>query len=417
MAGALGFKILGQRRHDGSRRQAAQGVARGPLAQDAHGLQASKVRLALDEGPQDRILELVKAGAPLFPEGRKTAGHVHGAGLVEGGDILAHGPQLPARADQQIQNHPLPGTARLLAVELPPDLVVKSRRGYAAGVAVQGVGGGHGIAHGIYGFRQPGMLFKLRRVQLRVQQTRNVKAARHNENALMLLSRLPDPAGHVGLSCQTPVLQKLHLRSLPAGQDAIGMHQADKGFAAQGQPFHLEIFLPKFLKGTQSRLFAQPLLKTVVGEISVRSVAELFRIGPQTAGLPGGQQNFSKAQVDEPSGDAESPGGAQCHQLRRGIEKGIPATPKSRLVTVGEILSLVPAGVVEGHGGLRLRVRQDVHQIIGILRALHQNAVGSVTFDQLFQMPRADGAVVADGIVEHGRVRIKGDHFRRLLAS
>ena len=417
MSGALGFKILGQRRHDGTRRQTSQGVPRGPLAQDAHGLQASKVRLALDKGSQNRILELVKAGAPLFPEWRKTPGHVHGTGLVEGGDIFTHGPQFPARADQQIQNHPLPGTARLLAVELPPELVVKPRRAHAAGVAVQGIGGGHGVAHGIDGFRQLGMLFEHRRVQLRVQQTRDMKAARHHQNSLMLLARLPDPAGHVGLSCQTPVFQKLHLGSLPTGQDAVCMHQADKGIAAEGQPLHLEIFLPEFFKRAQSRLFAQPLLKAVVGQIPVRGVAELFRVGPQTASFLCSQQDLGKAQIDEPSGDAESPGGAQCHQLRRGIEKGIPATPEPRLITVGEILSLIPAGVVESHRSLRLRVRQDVHQIIGILRALHQNAVGPVTFDQLFQMPRTDGAVMTDGIVEHGRVRIKGDHFRRLLAS
>ena len=126
-------------------------------------------------------------------------------------------------------------------MELPPELVIESRRGYAAGVAVQGIGGGHGIAHGVDGLRQLGMLFDLRRVQLGCQQACDMETTRHNKNTVVILRRLTDPAGHVGLSGQTSVLQKLHLGSLPAGQDAVCMHQADKGFAAQGQPLHLEI--------------------------------------------------------------------------------------------------------------------------------------------------------------------------------
>ena len=302
-------------------------------------------------------------------------------------------------------------------MELPPELVIIPRCGHAAGVAVEGIGGVHGVAHGVDGFVKLRALLKRRRFDLGTQQSGNVEAACHHQNSTKLSRSLPDAPGHMGLPGQTPVLHQLHLRRILPGEEAVGIHQMYKLFIGKGQALHLEIFFPEFLKAAQPGLFTKPLLEAVMGQVAVRGIAELLRIGAKSPGLFGGEQDFSKAQIDEPSGNTQISGCLEGRQLRRGVEKGIIAPVKPRLVAVTEIVPLIPAGIVKCHRGHGFRIREELHQVIGILRSLHQDAVRSITPDHPLQMPGTNRAVVADGIVNDGSVQIKGNHFRRLLAS
>ena len=297
-------------------------------------------------------------------------------------------------------------------MELPPDGVIKARHGHAAGVAVQSIGGGHGVAHGI------DRLLQLRRFDLHDrlagggQQTGNVEATCHHQNPAVFLAGFSDTHGHMGLPGQTPVLLQFNQWCILPDEPAVGVHQIEKGFRGQEKPLSLKIFLPEFLEIPDPGLFAEPGLEPAVGQIPVRGVAELFLIGPQAPGIPGGQEDLAKAQVHESGRNSPISRLAQGNQLRGGIEEGIPAPPGGGFLLVGQMLPLVPAGVVEGHRGLGLRVRQDLQKLVGILRTLHQNAVRFICFNGLFQMPCTDGAVVPDGKIEDRPVHAQRSRFR-----
>ncbi len=244
-----------------------------------------------------------------------------------------------------------------------------------------------------------------------------MEPARHHQNLGVLLRRLPDAEGHVGLPGQAAVLHQLLLRRVLTGEQAVGVHLADKGLVWLEKAGGLEIFLPEFLKTAQAGPFTQQLLEPAGGQIAVAGVAQLLPFGAQAPGVPGGQQDLPVGQVHEPGGYAQAGGGAQGGQLRGMVQEGVIAPeallPALRVQQPG----LVPVGVIEGYRGLGVRVGEDRDQVVGVFRPLHQDAIRDVPLDDPLQMPGAGGTVVPHRVVENRGVQGEGDHFNRLLAS